>query len=181
MHLQAVPACAHHHGAGGVPFRKVHPGGAFGTVARQTVRRRVGCCCRFGVYVTGRFCHRRLCHVHAAFGRNSGGMDPQKVRGRPRLRHEPAGGQRLAAGKRHRGADENHRCEAGGPYRDPHRRHDPAGRPSGGGRGHGEPVLPHRRVHARGEAPRQSRLCRDGGGGGRVCHLRGEIVRQRAV
>ena len=39
---------------------------------------------------------------------------PQKVRGRPCLRHEPAGGQRLAAGKRHRGADENHRCEAGG-------------------------------------------------------------------
>ena len=30
----------------------------------------------------------------------------------------------------------------------------PAGRPSGGGGGHGEPVLPHRRVHACGEAPR---------------------------
>ena len=70
---------------------------------------------------------------------------------------------------------------AGRPYRDPHRRHDPAGRPGGGGRGHGEPVLPHRRVHARGEAPRQSRLCRDGGGGGRVRHLCGEILRQRAV
>ena len=62
----------------------------------------------------GRFCHRRFGHVHAASGRNSGGVDPQKVRGRSCLRHEPAGGQRLAAGKRHRGADENHRCEAGG-------------------------------------------------------------------
>ena len=80
-------------------------------LARQTFRRRAGCHRCYGVHGTGRFCHRRLCHVHAAFGRNSGGMDPQKVRGRPRLRHEPAGGQRLAAGKRHRGADEDHRCE----------------------------------------------------------------------
>ncbi len=31
------------------------------------------------------------------------------------------------------------------------------------------------------QAPRQPRLCRDGGGGGRVRHLRGEILRQRAV
>ena len=74
--------------------------------------------------------------------------------------------ERLAAGKRHRGADEDHRCNAGRPYRDSHWRHDPAGRPGGGRRGHGEPVLPPRRVHACGEAPRQSRLCRDGGGGG---------------
>ena len=33
----------------------------------------------------------------------------QEVCCRPRLRHEPAGGQRLAAGKRRRGADEDHR------------------------------------------------------------------------
>ncbi len=43
-----------------------------GAAARQAVRRRAGRHRRHGVHGTGRFCHRRLCDVHAASGRNSG-------------------------------------------------------------------------------------------------------------
>ena len=47
---------------------------------------------RFSVVDQSKYCRRRLCYVHAAARRNSGGVDTQKVRGRPRLRYEPAGG-----------------------------------------------------------------------------------------
>ena len=70
---------------------------------------------------------------------------------------------------------------AGGSHRDPHRRHDPAGWPGGRGRGHGEPVLSHRRIHAGGQAARQPCLCRYGGRGRRVCDLRGKGIRQRTL
>lgn len=69
----------------------------------------------------------------------------------------------------------------GGSHRDPHRRHDPAGWPGDRGRGHGEPVLSHRRIHAGGQAARQPCLCRYGGRGRRVCGLRGKGIRQRTL
>ncbi len=50
----------------------------------------------------------------------------------------------------------------------PHGRHDPPGRHHRGGRGHGQPGVPHRRVHPRPQAARHQRLCRHRGGGGRV-------------
>ena len=49
------------------------------------------------------------------------------------------------------------------------------------GRGHGEPVLSHRRIHAGGQAARQPCLCRYGGRGRRVCGLRGKGIRQRTL
>ena len=150
-------------------------------MAPEAVRCRAGCHRRHRVYGAGRFRHRRFGHVHAAAWGNSGGVDPQEVRGRPCLRHELTGRKRLAAGRRHRGADEGHRREAGGSHRDPHRRHDPAGWPGGRGRGHGEPVLSHRRIHAGGQAARQPCLCRYGGRGRRVRGLRGKGVRQRTL
>lgn len=58
--------------------------------------------------VRGDFATAGSVNVHAAAGGNFGGVDPQEVRGRPCLRHELTGRKRLAAGRRHRGADEGH-------------------------------------------------------------------------
>ena len=53
--------------------------------------------------VTVSMVHRRLRHVHAAAGRNSGGVDPQEVCGRSGRGHVPECGQGMAAKGRYGG------------------------------------------------------------------------------
>ena len=58
---------------------------------------------RHRLYGSGRLLHRRLRHVHAAAGRNSGGVDPQEVCGRSGRGHVPECGQGMAAKRRYGG------------------------------------------------------------------------------
>jgi hypothetical protein len=134
--------------------------------------------------VTGppRFRYGRLRDVHARPRRAAGGLDAQKVHRRSGGGHGAERRPRVGARRGRAGAAclrEGH--PRGRLRRRPYRQHDPARRPRDRRRGHGEPVLSHRRIHAGGQAARQPCLWRYGGRGRRVCGLRGKGVWQRTL